>query len=114
VLRGSAPAAGRPAPTLPGQEAQRPSLSLHQQQTIREHPAEVIARQLAGDGDAAVIDMAGTIETMLEKANDLGEFRMMLSSAYGDIDSKTFAHMLAGGLAAARAAGRSDIEDESE
>lgn len=107
----AAPAEGPPIGSIP---SLRTGLSLHHQGSEKAHPAELIARHLADAGDAEVTHMAETIETMLERANDLGEFRLMLQSAYGDIDSKGFAELLAGGLAAARAAGRSDVVAESE
>lgn len=93
---------------------ERPALTLHQAEALPTDPAELIARELAQNGDALMEDMVSSIETMLEKAHDLGEFRMMLASAYGKLDSKAFATLLAGGLAAGRAAGRSDLVDESE
>ena len=87
-------------------------MTLHARQSPK-HPAEVIALQLADKGDAHVREMAGTIETMLERAGDLHEFRAMLAGAFGDIDSIALAEVIAGGLAAAHAAGRSDVTDES-
>ena len=51
---------------------------------------------------------------MLERANDLSEFRTMLGEAFGEIDSRKLAQALEGGMASADAAGRSDLEDESE
>ncbi|MDE0901205.1 MAG: DUF935 domain-containing protein [Erythrobacter sp.] len=104
----SAPTAFDPART----SADPSALTLHARQSPK-HPAEVIALQLADKGDAHVREMAGTIETMLERAGDLHEFRAMLAGAFGDIDSTALAEVIAGGLAAAHAAGRSDVTDES-
>jgi phage gp29-like protein len=73
--------------------ADRNALTLHARQSSK-HPAEQIALQLAS-------------------ASNLSEFRSMLTSAFGDIDSGALADVIAGGLAAAHAAGRSDIADES-
>jgi phage gp29-like protein len=113
VLRGAAPGAvGQPPIGTPPGE--RPAISIHQAELLPEQAAELIARQLVEKGGPAVTDMAATIEAMLEKAHDLGEFRMMLSSAYGQLDSRKLAELLAGGLAVAHAAGRSDLVDESE
>lgn len=92
--------------------SERSALTLHARQKPG-HPAEIIALQLAQAGDRHIREMAETIETMLERANDLHEFRAMLGSAFGDIDSGALADVIAGGLAAAHAAGRSDLADES-
>jgi len=97
-------------PARPG--ADRNALTLHARQSPK-HPAEIIALQLADKGDTHVREMASTIETMLQRAGDLHEFRAMLASAFGDIDSAALADVIAGGLAAAHAAGRSDVADES-
>ena len=77
------------------------------------HPAELIARQMAELGQPAIEEMIGSIEAMFDKARDLGEFRAMLASAFGEIDSSQLAAVLSGGVAAAHAAGRSDLADES-
>lgn len=77
------------------------------------HPASQIGAAMAEQAAAPVAQMIGTIEAMLGKAGDLGEFRAMLSAAYGDIDSASLATILAGGIQAAQAAGISDAEDES-
>ena len=58
--------------------------------------------------------MIETIGTMLEKAGDMAELRAMLSAAYGEIDSSALAAALAGGIAAAHAAGRADLAEEAE
>lgn len=78
------------------------------------HPAEQIAAMMEAPAIAAVTGMAETIETMLAKAGDLGEFRAMLSSAYGMIGGGDLAAVLEAGLAAAQAAGRSDLVAESD
>ncbi len=78
------------------------------------HPAEQIAAMMEAPAIAAVTGMAETIETMLARAGDLGEFRAMLSSAYGTIGGGDLVAVLEAGLAAAQAAGRSDLQDESD
>lgn len=83
-------------------------------QRVELHPAALIATQMEGRAVRAVTGMAETIETMLAKAGDLGEFRAMLSSAYGTIGGGDLAAVLEAGLAAAQAAGRSDLADESD
>tara|TARA_R110000751_G_scaffold2018_11_gene9409 strand:- start:251915 stop:253486 length:1572 start_codon:yes stop_codon:yes gene_type:complete len=110
ILTAPAPAPIGLDPARPG--ADRSAITLHARQSPK-HPAEQIALQLADQGDAHVQEMAGTIEAMLASASDLGEFRSMLTTAFGDIDSGALADVIAGGLAAAHAAGRSDITDES-
>ena len=110
ILTAPAPAQIAFDPARPG--ADRSTLTLHSRQNPT-HPAEQIALQLAGEGDTHIQEMAGTIETMLERASDLHEFREMLAGAFGDIESAGLADVIAGGLAAAHAAGRSDITDES-
>ena len=79
-----------------------------------DHPAEQIAAQMLPAAEERVAALASAIEVMLGKARDLGEFRMMLSSAYAGLDTSALADMIATGLIAAHAAGRSDAEDVSE
>jgi len=100
--------------TEPAQPA-LPKPALHAAETPAEpaHPAELVAAQMEEPAIAAVTDMVGQIETMLTKASDLGEFRMMLTSAFGEIGEGALAEVLAQGIAAAAAAGRSDLVDES-
>lgn len=77
------------------------------------HPADQITERLADDAAPMVESMAGQIEAMLHAAADLGEFRAMLSEAYGAIGHEGLGGIIAGALAAAQAAGRSDLVDES-
>lgn len=78
------------------------------------HPSAQIAAAMLPDATGAVEDMVATIETMLVKASDLGEFREMLSNAFGQLGGDRLAAILAAGLTVAQAAGRSDLVDESE
>lgn len=78
-----------------------------------DHPATIIARQMARRGDPAVQGMAETIEAMMAQASSLEELREMLLSGFSDIDESALAEVLEDGLLAAHAAGRSDAEDES-
>ncbi|MCC7097280.1 MAG: DUF935 domain-containing protein [Thermomonas sp.] len=78
------------------------------------HPAEQLADAMLPDAAAAMEDAAATIETMLDRASDLGEFRAMMSAAFGALARDDLGRVLAAGLAAAHAAGRSDLVDESE
>lgn len=113
----AAPApAPAPAPPQPGGDAApdpAAAPTLHSQQQPA-HPADLAAERAAEEGEAAVALMVDQIEVMLQAASDLSEFRMMLVSAFPDLDSSKLATVLAGGMAAARAAGMSDLEDESE
>lgn len=102
---GDAPARAKDeAPLLP---------ALQSQQAVPPHPAAQVTAALAERGAQAVERMSAQIEAMLAKAQDLGEFRAMLSEAYGAVDERDLAELLAGGLAAVRAAGMSDAHDES-
>jgi phage gp29-like protein len=77
------------------------------------HPADLIAAAMAEKAVPAVAQMVASIETMLEKARDLGEFRDMLMSAYPDLPVDALAKVMSQGIASALAAGRSDLVDES-
>lgn len=94
--------AGAPAPSLQSQKATEP-----------EHPAVQIADAIRPNGDSAVAGMISTIAVMLDKATDLGEFRMMLASAFPKIDASGLAETLAQGMAVAHLAGQSDLVEES-
>jgi len=101
------------APVAPGTAPPETALQA-QEAPAAPHPAAQIADAMAGQGDAAVADMIEQIEAMLNSASDLNEFRAMLDAAYPGIDASDLASVLAGGMTAAHAAGRSDLEDESE
>ncbi len=88
--------------------------ALQAQQAPATHPAQQIAEAMERDGAAAIEGMIDQIELMMEQAADLPELRAMLSAAYGEIDTGRLAGVLAGGIAAAHAAGRIDLVDESE
>lgn len=92
-----------PTPALQSQQEAEPA-----------HSALQIADAIAGRGDAAVAAMVDTIETMMIKATDLGEFRLMLASAFPQIDASKLAETLAQGIATAHLAGRSDLVEESQ
>ncbi len=57
-------------------------------------------------------EMAATIETMLGAAGDLGQFREMLATAFGQLGGDKLAQILAAGLTVAQAAGRADLVEE--
>ena len=77
------------------------------------HPAQQVAQAMSRAGEKPIADMVETIGVMLAKAGDLAEFREMLSAAYGDVDDRALAEALAGGFAAAAAAGTADAAEEA-
>lgn len=116
VLRAPAKAAevpiepGKPDPApAPAPAVTKPALQSQEQPA---HPASQITAVLTERAAAPVEAMAGQIEAMMNVAQDLGEFRAMLSEAFGEIDSTALAELLAGGLGAARAAGMADAQEE--
>lgn len=110
----AAPPPGAPVtPRLPAPPTAPLAIALQATETTALHPAEQIATQMQDGAVAAVGEMVATIETMLSKASDLGEFQAMLSSAFGTLGGAQLASVLATGLAVAQAAGRSDLIDES-
>lgn len=76
-------------------------------------PGDVIADRLTAEGAPEMEELIGQIETMLERASSLDELKLMLTSAYPNLDASKLAEKLAVGLVAARAAGMADVEDES-
>jgi len=97
-----------------GGREQPPALQAQQPHDHPTHPADAIAAAMAALGDSAVAGMIDTVEAMLARAGDLGEFRAWIETAFGDLDDSALAAALAGGAIAAHAAGRSDLIDESE
>lgn len=78
------------------------------------HPAEQIATAMAAPAGEAVGEIVDTIAAMLDKASDLAEFRLMLTSAFGGTGVERLAKVLADGMMASGTAGRSDLVDESQ
>lgn len=110
LLQQAPAASAAPAPV----PAARPAIALQSAEPVgAAHPAQQIADRAAKAAEPAIGAMVDTIETMLGKAQDLGEFREMLAGAFGDLDTAQLAEAIAGGLAAAHAAGRSDLSQES-
>lgn len=99
------------AGTLP--TSPTPAATALQAEQAPAHPADATADAMMDKVAPAAEEMVASIATMMERASDLSELRLMLSSAYGDIDVGTFAAAVAEGLAAAHAAGRSDLAEES-
>ncbi len=115
VLRQPAAALAAPIGTKPVPPAP-PAIALQgEQPAAAPHPAAQIAAQLAADSADGIAAMVDTIQTMLERAADLGEFRAMLSAAFGELGSrKELAGLIAAGIVAAQAAGMADAQDESD
>lgn len=113
----SMPAAGDPtAPTpTPVKPEPMPTVpALQSAQQVPAHPASQIAAAMRAPGDAAITTMVDAIESMLGKASDLGELRLMLASAYPELDGTKLTETLAQGIAIAHLAGRSDAVAESQ
>ncbi|MEQ1499150.1 MAG: DUF935 domain-containing protein [Novosphingobium sp.] len=106
-----APAKADPA-VAPPITAEPATIAAHSQQEAP-HPAEQIAAAIASFGDLAIGEMVTSIQSMLDRATDLAEFRAMLDAAFGEIDSTALANALAGGIVAAQAAGRADAIEET-
>lgn len=105
VVPSPSPAQSDPMPTVP---------ALQSTQQAPGHPAGQIAEAMRTPGDAAITAMVNTIEGMLGKASDLGELRLMLASAYPELDDTKLTETLAQGIAIAHLAGRSDVAAESQ
>jgi len=101
-----------PAQTPPAQTPPTPALQ-SQQVAAPAHPAEQVMDAMADQAAPHVELMAASIEAMLGQRTDLGEFRQMLVDAFPKLDTVKLGDLIASGLAAANAAGRSDLEDES-
>lgn len=106
-----------PAPTLPGATPKTDPLpvvpALQSQEHKPAHPAVQIAAAMRTTGDTAIATMVGSIEAMLDKASDMGELRLMLASAFPNLDASRLTETLAQGIAVAHLAGRSDLVEES-
>lgn len=76
-------------------------------------PADLMAERLAQDAQPAVAGWLDQIEAMLAAAQSLEEFRELLLTAFADLPEEQFAQAMAAALAAAEAAGRYDVEQES-
>ena len=111
------PAKPEPAATaLHAEQAAEPAhpvLRQAQEDRSAGHPAEQIATAIAGSAAPAIEHIVISIQSMLDHASGLEEFKAMLSAAYGSIDSTGLAEALAGGIAAAQAAGRADLVEEA-
>jgi phage gp29-like protein len=75
-------------------------------------PADQITDRLAADTEADVRGWLGTIATMMQSAENMGELREMIVSAYPSLDAAALTAKLMDGFTSAMAAGLSDAEDD--
>jgi phage gp29-like protein len=74
------------------------------------HPADALAERLAAEAAPAVAAWAEHLAGLARSAGSLEELRAAVLAAYGDLPSAALAQALEGGLMAAQAAGRFDVE----
>ncbi|WIX31240.1 DUF935 domain-containing protein [Salinicola sp. JS01] len=79
-----------------------------------EMPADAIADRLTREGDTHIAEWLARIETMLERADSLEEFREMLMAAQPELESDGLGNLIGDALVAAEGAGRADLVDGSE
>lgn len=87
--------------------------ALQSQQARAAYPGDIVGDRLTTATAPEMGELLAQIETMLDRASGLDEFKAMLTSAYPDLDVSSLAAKLGEGLIAARAAGMADVEDES-
>jgi phage gp29-like protein len=73
---------------------------------------DAIAAALASAAQPAIAELIATVQAMADRASDMSELRAMLASA--GIDSDELGKTMADALAAAHAAGMSDVVDDVE
>lgn len=109
-----------PAPketaVAPKRDEGAPGIATHARKTATEgaaaFPPDTIAAALATAAQPAIADLIATIQAMAERASDLSELRAMLATA--GLDSDELGKAIGDAVAAAHAAGISDVADESE
>jgi len=111
-----APAGPQPTPEPEPAAVPRPAIAAQAEEPATPlHPAGQIARAMQRAGQPPIDEMTASIGVMLERATDLGELREMLSAAFGTLDGRAaLAEVIAGGIAAAQAAGMADAAEEAE
>lgn len=109
------PRAADPAPDMPaGEEAEAPGVTIHAAQPAPPPaPADQIGDRIAADTAAATDAWLAQLRDMMASAGDLGELREMVRAAYPELDAAGIVPTIAGGLVAAHAAGRGDVEDQA-
>lgn len=83
------------------------------QEPVADFPPNLIAARLVEETDADIGELVATVEAMVSQASSLDELKEMLLSAFPVLDTAKLGEKIALGLIAARAAGMSDVEDES-
>lgn len=104
------------SPTLARMSLPSPPLRIAQQSVQErepEFPPDQLAAAMAEAASPQIAAMVETIETMLSAASDLGEFRLMLASAWSDASARKLATIIAAGLTSSNLAGQSDLIEES-
>lgn len=103
----------QPQPQIPPpvERVTSPTLSLQSVQKPAASPVAPITDQLATVTEPEMRGMLKELALMMQAATDLPELREMIVSAWPKLDAGRLVEQLAGGLAAARAAGMSAIED---
>jgi phage gp29-like protein len=79
-----------------------------------EFPGRLIAERLAEETDKPMEEWLATIESMAQSANDLDELYSMLMAAAGKLPLDDLAAPLTAAFTSAHAAGRYDLEQESD
>lgn len=104
------------APAAPAAPTATPALQAEDRATRDANPIapEEIAATLAREADPAIAAMIEEIEAMAEKAGDLSELRAMLAAAIGRTGVAPLGLKIGDAIAAAHAAGRSDVVDDGE
>lgn len=78
------------------------------------HPSDMLAKQLIPQSDEVMGSWLSQIESMLEQADSLEQFREMLLAAFGTLQGDQLASIIANADMAAHAAGRFDIAQEGD
>ena len=81
-----------------------------------ERPAapDAIGDRMVEEADPAIMEMAASIETMMQNATDLSELRVMLANAFDGARGEQLGKVIAEAIAAAHAAGRFDANEDGE
>lgn len=106
LLTSQRTAAAPPPPSLP-------TPALQSTQAPAPTPADAIGDRLTEEGEPELQAMMSTVSAMMERATSLGELGEQLRAAYPQLQSDRLQQLIAAGLAAAHAGGRSDVADES-
>jgi len=77
-------------------------------------PEAALAARLEDEGRAGMAALLGRVETMMQAASSLEEFREMLRASFGELDASELQAVLARGTLAGAAGGRAMVEDEAD